>query len=335
MQPFKTLSHFCHSLLDPRWETYTILDDASHDKHHLLKSDLASLNTDDIRRFGEKYDIDFWLSSKEDPQDERRTEYFVHLMQRAVAAERLKELLKRVRRPLPYLHNLKDIALDGHHLISTEIFTGSPFACVYGDYGYELCPATGASNSSYWTTNAVMKIERERNVHFRIRLNPFIEKPLREYRPMQYRMTIYGIPLSWERLKKLKADEFGQWMNEKADGDHSMTEYVWRPNDKELHFTCEELPREEEIVYRGSRYFHAIFDKATGLIKHCDGAIRFYDVDGLQLRRQFHVRQPEVIKAGKRIKIFQIDKTQLHHEDFVLLAKSFFVWNDDVQRYFY
>lgn len=336
MTSFKTLDHFCCSLLDARWETYTIIDDATHTKHQLLKGDLASLDPNEIHDFAAVHGVDFYLGKGEDIETGRRTEYFVHLMQRAVAAERLKLLSSVEDRPLPYSSgNLKEVELDEHYLMPTNLFTGNPFGWIYNEYGYELCPATGASNSSYWTGNAIVKIAKEKKVVFRARLNPFIEKPLGDYRPMQFRMTVYGVPLDWKKLKQLQTDDFGQWMNEKEYGDHSFTDYVWHPDKDEIHFTCEELPKENEIAYRGSRYFHAIFDKATGLITHCDGAIRIYTEDELAYRKQFHVRQAPVRKMGKRVKIFQIDKTKLDHEDFALLAKSFFVWNDDVQRYFY
>ena len=56
---------------------------------------------------------------------------------------------------------------------------------------------------------------------------------------------------------------------------------------------------------RGSRYFHAIFNKDTGSIIHCDGAIRIYSESELADRMRFHVRSSDVRKVGKRVKIFQ------------------------------
>jgi hypothetical protein len=152
---------------------------------------------------------------------------------------------------------------------------------------------------------------------------------------MMYRMTVYGRPLDWNRLAVLKDDDFGQWLNEHQNDDTQYTDYVWsaKKND-ELHFSCEEVPKQEVREIRGSRYFHAIFDKQTGTIKHCDGAIRLYTQDELEYRGRYHIKDAEVRKIGRRIKLFQGDNLKMSTEDFTLLARSFFVWNNDVHQYF-
>lgn len=76
-----------------------------------------------------------------------------------------------------------------------------------------------------------------------------------------------------------------------------------------------------------------IFNKDTGSIIHCDGAIRIYSESELADRMRFHVRSSDVRKVGKRVKIFQTNDS-LTQEEFSHLVMSFFVWNQDVVSYF-
>ena len=113
---------------------------------------------------------------------------------------------------------------------------------------------------------------------------------------------------------------------------NAMTDYIWKPCDNEIHFTCEELPSSDDWEYRGSRYFHAIIDKLTGQIVHCDGAIRIYDFDELEKRKKLQLKDSETRRMGKRIKIFRIDDI-LEQSLFSQLVSSFYVWNEDVKNY--
>lgn len=91
---------------------------------------------------------------------------------------------------------------------------------------------------------------------------------------MAYKMTIFSMPLNWRKIKNLQQDNYGQFKSEKEYYNYSYTDYIWHVNKNEIHFTCEELPQINDYPKRGSRYFHAIFNKQTGNIVHCDGAIR-------------------------------------------------------------
>ena len=62
-----------------------------------------------------------------------------------------------------------------------------------------------------------------------------------------------------------------------------------------------------------------------------DGAIRIYSFEEIEVRNTCHVK--DIGKIGKRIKIFQIDN-ELELEDWSNIASSFYVWNEDVQKYF-
>jgi hypothetical protein len=178
------------------------------------------------------------------------------------------------------------------------------------------------------------------NISFKIRLDPLKEIHKDQYNPMFYKMHVHGKPLDWNSLTLLRVDEFGQWFNEKDYEKTGFTDYVWSPKkDGKIHFTCEEVPKLEYNGIHTSRYFHAIFDKNTESVTHCDGAIRYYTKDEIENRVRFQVKDPEVRRVGKRIKIFQYDSIEnnqvgLSQSDFCDLAINFFVWNNDVIKYF-
>jgi hypothetical protein len=201
------------------------------------------------------------------------------------------------------------------------------------DQGRRAFCFASQTNSSYWISCTIIRLTEEKGLNFKIRLDPFIEEYKSEYKIMFQKMLVYGKPLDWERLRRLKEEEYGQWLDEKTYSKIGTTDFVWRPMGNEIHFTCEELPKINCLDYRGSRFFHAIFDKITGNIKHCDGAIRFYTLEEFKKRTQYHVRNTQVRKIGTRIKIFQIDDF-IDQNVFTTLAATFFVWNEDIQKYF-
>jgi len=59
---------------------------------------------------------------------------------------------------------------------------------------------------------------------------------------MFQKMLVYGRPLDWDRLRKLK-EEHGQYIDAKPYSEIGTTQYVWRPEENEIHFTCEELTK--------------------------------------------------------------------------------------------
>ena len=225
--------------------------------------------------------------------------------------------------------------MDDKNLVSIKNFDCSNFGLTLGDAVYQLCPSLPQSNSSYWLFELICQESFRNNLDFKLRIDPLIKITKEDFRPMFYRMWVYGKKLDWDKIRKLKHEDFGQWLNEDSTSAKSIeaTDFVWQPSKNEVHFTCEELPKDEFNSIRGSRYFHAIFDKKTGHIIHCDGALRFYSQVELRNRKLFHVRHAEVRKAGKRIKIFQIDEP-ISQQLFMNLATTFLVWNEDALIYF-
>lgn len=250
--------------------------------------------------------------------------YIIENIQHGIAREKLLELQKAKSVCAPYnSKNLRDVEVDSNNLVSVKNFSFIPSGFKYKDFIYHLTPMINGSNSSYWISQTIMKYTFTKKLNFKIRLDPFIEIFHSDYFSIGYKMDIYGKPLNWERLKSLREDEHGQWLNE-STSNNNITDYVWRPTATEVHFTCEELPSSKEINYRGSRYFHAIIDKKTGLVKHCDGAIRIYSDIELDYRSKYHVRNSEVRKVGKRVKIFQIDDN-IEQQVFIDLITSYMV----------
>lgn len=334
---FKTFDYFALNMTDPMWEVYEIIDNKSHNQYNNLISDLESVDSLDLEEFVREKHIDGFLDRQEKKDLGRRIYYIIYILQKEITKERIKNLIDSTDRPRPYnSKNLLTIKLDKNHLVATNQFDTNYSTFNYDKFVYEICPITGSSNSNYWISQAILKCIANSGVVFKVRLDPFREIQPEDYNPMMYKMCVHGTPLDWNKLLELRNEDFGQWFNEQNS---RFTDYVWTPKDDEIHFTCEEYPSFSYDGFNTSRYFHAIFNKKSGNIKHCDGAIRLYNDYEISARGNFHIRQPEVRKVGERIKIFQFDSNEnlnkeISQDDFSQLAVNFFVWNQDVQNYF-
>lgn len=325
----------------PTGSFYTInevIRDKSHPYNEVVMHDLNSIPNEILDEWAAKKRVERLISSEVENKDLAVRSWFLeHSIGKEIAIKRLnllKDTLKD-QRPMPYdLPELFDLTIDENGLANLKDFDCSNFGLGYKNEVYQLCPSLEQFNSCHWLFNILVTEEFRNNKNFKIRLDPLVKVPKDIFRPYFQHMVIYGKTLDWENLKKLKVEEFGQWMGD--DGSTPSirtTDYVWSPSKDEVHFTCEELPKLEYLELRGSRYFHAIFDKKTGKIIHCDGAIRIYNHYEYTTRLNFHVRQPEVRKIGKRVKIFQIDDS-ISHDLFMKLATNFLVWNQDAIGYF-
>lgn len=331
----KTIEYFKSCVLTPI-EIRKIFDDPLHEQYNNLIFDLNHIDKSSLEEYVNKYNIDWYLGRFKDKEQGRRIFYLHNLLSKEIAKERISVLLDKSPRPKPYnSDNLKKVKITKDNLVNIKEFNIDDFGYKYNNFVYELTPViTNQLNSSHWISRSIMEFTKKKGLNFKIRLDPFIKKKESEYKPMVYKWYIYGKPLDWEKLKKLTQDDSGRFFDGKSDSEVEFTDYVWRPvEENELHFTCEEMPKNNCIDYRGSRFFHAIFDKTTGNIKHCDGAIRFYSKEELENRKKYHVKEPEIRKVGKRIKIFQIDDT-IDQNTFSTLVVTYFVWNDDIKDYF-
>ena len=94
---------------------------------------------------------------------------------------------------------------------------------------------------------------------------------------------------------------------------------------------CEEVPKLETAAHESGRYLHAIYRPSQAAIVHLDGALRIYTNSEIIERHTQHVRK--VGKIGLRQKVFRVDGA-VSQDVLSSLCQAFFVWNEDVSRYF-
>ncbi|WP_394708113.1 hypothetical protein [uncultured Bacteroides sp.] len=329
----KTINYFSQSMKPIISEISEVLDNPNHPEYNNLLNDIQSIDLDELNKFINEKDIDFYIRNVKNIDLERKAFFLSDCLYNDIACRRIETLVSNKERPMPYDSvNLKNILINNEKLVDISCFEYNN-GLIFNNFSYRLCPSIDQDNSSYWLFQEIIKLIFTQQKKFYIRLDPFFEKPINEYRPMLYKMTVYGKPLNWERLKNMQKDDFGQFINEKEYDKYSKTDYIWHVEKNEIHFTCEELPTIESYKIRGSRYFHAIFDKLTGNIIHCDGAIRIYNKAELDNRMRIHVKSVDARKVGKRVKIFKTNDI-LNNQDFSKLVVSFFIWNDDLLSYF-
>jgi hypothetical protein len=113
------------------------------------------------------------------------------------------------------------------------------------------------------------------------------------------------------------------------------TEFIWEIKDGKRQFEMEEvaaedMPRMENGKY-GCRYLHSLFDPSTGIFDHFDGAIRAYNEDLMEERRERNMSQ--MGHGAEYTKIFRIDGPIPIHQ-WKSLITHYLKDNQDVYRYF-
>lgn len=301
---------------------------------HLLRDLFHRLETMPLSYDG---DTPTWVNQLSGlPQEERNLDILIHVIGDAVAAERLHLVSEnRSIQAKPYDHpDLEGISIDSDGLVSLNDF--------YYDVRYfpgmnrkqtvfeVLLSLPKAVNSMYWTMSELVKMAQTRLV--KVRLDPMLFHDVNDYAPAFYKMRVWGKPLDWNRLAKLKEQEHSRWFPDPGwQEDVEFTDMVWTPRDDGVHFTCEEVPKLGARYFRASRYSHGIYEPNSHVFIHCDGAIRVYNYEELLSRHQDHVRQ--IGKIGKRIKTFQIEG-EIDTTEWTDLTCSYFVWNNDLLNYF-
>jgi hypothetical protein len=336
-----SLSHFGASTMAPLFEVYSVYNDKNHDSHDQLLKDLEDISEEQVFFYENESEIKHFFGRAETLIDKKLL-VFIDLVSNEIDKLRIKCLLDtRQQPPLPYDRpELSGVELDNNLLVKSSEFDIILGGLCRNNRAFTLLPGTNATNSSYWLYGALFEIIRDDLI--RVRLDPLIHESADTFNPMMYKMQVYGTSFNWDRIKSLKNGEHTQFLAEfPSNREIDRTDLVWSPVDDEIHFTCEEMPKLDVLPFRGSRYFHAIFQRQSGILKHCDAAIRYYDSEDYQKRIARHVKANEVTRIGKRIKIFQIDvpKEELlsepvSHQEFINLVTSFYVWNNDVLNYF-
>jgi len=335
MDKLRSLEYFKSMPSDPEFEIYNAIEKTDHPCHEMIILDLQAIPGPELNEYCDQYHVDFYIGRQKDKDLARRTWFLKHEIRTQIAMLRKELLIESQNNSHQSDPELSGVEFDDKGLVDIQNFTPyNGVGLMRGETVFNICPSTNASNSSYWLSDLIFKQSFQNNRKFKVRLDPLIKVNKEMYQPMFFKMWVYGTKLDWNRLKTLKSTEHGQWLaGPLSDLTIEFTDFTWTPSETEIHFTCEELPKDDFLFVRGSRYFHAIFDKASGAIKHCDGAIRFYTPSELEYRKKFHVKNAEVRKIGKRIKIFQIDEL-IDQVLFMQLATNFLVWNEDAIAYF-
>jgi len=233
-------------------------------------------------------------------------------------------------RSAPYhLSALADLRMDDDHLVPLSAFRFDGSRLLRNGFAFSVLTTTSAPNSSYWLLG---KLYSERlDARASVRLDPFLFGPEDQFPAMFYRMWMYGVPLNWERLANLQQPEHGRWLPASPRRENQFTDFCWSPRADGIHFVCEEVPRIEYCSFDSARYLHAIYNPRSEKIEHFDGALRVFELEEATRRHDLHVRNSG--KLGRREKVFRTDEP-IERDRFSVVAQAFYVWNEDVRRYF-
>jgi hypothetical protein len=332
MAHFSSLPFFASSTGAPLFDVPTVYDEADHPWHNALLADLSRITAAELESFLQSGSVFLHhLEDRPDRDTQLRIYYTIEEMWREIGRLR-KQLLTDRFRLTPYDHpDLKEVLVDKDALVYMSAFQPYGGGFSLQDEVFTIAPSTTATNSCYWLLQELHDPQLFDRV--KIRLDPLVHQPKATFNPMHFRKQVYGKKLDWERIRQLAAPEQLEFVPDPGlSRDVSKTELVWKPDGHQIHFTCEELPTADSLSFRGSRYFHAILDRQTGKIDHCDGAIRYYDTVSYSERCRFHIKANEATKAGIRIKIFHVAEPS--HQSLINLVTSYFVWNQDIFDYF-
>lgn len=321
---FKLKNYFLHNVLTPQMYLEDIYLNNNHPEHQNLKEDLDILKEEYVLKYYKKHEtqINFLNKKIPDVMVYSRILLLGELIADSIFEDRLNALLNNK----PYdLKEFNDICDDEFLIDVKKSNIKFSDSIIINNNKYGLCLPINAFNSSYWITQELNKLNLNK-VDLKIRVDPF----LRNFDNMFYSSTVFSKPLNWNDIINLRNEDKGSFQNYQTN---ELTEYLWKPRkENEVVFTCEELPSKENIHLRGSRYFHAIFEKDTGKFKHCDGSIIIYDKKKFDKRSKLSINN-KVNDIGKEIKLFRVDGV-IPKEQFMPLVTSYFYWNYDLLCYF-
>ena len=299
--------------------------------YHQLNDFLLKMPAGDVARLCEDPSFRSLHEGRSDIERQARIWIAQGRLGDEIARQRLEVLRADTtkRRPNPYqIEALRDVDVDADHLVTLSEFDFDGYRLLRNGYAFLILATTPSPNSTYWLLRAIS--DEGLSESTRVRLDPFLFGPSESFRPMAYKMWMYGCPLDWERIASLRQTEHGRWQ-EPSEAQTRFTDFSWSPRDGEVHFACEEIPALESVQTEASRYFHAVYLPRSEKIEHLDGAIRLYTRAEIDNRHKTHVRHAG--KVGIREKIFRTQGA-IPRDSFSLIAQTFFVWNEDVETYF-
>ena len=309
-----------------------IARDSAHHFHDRLYEQLESVPEQEIERLITDRRFRFFHNGTRAALSKKAREWHIlELIDREIPLLRRRLLTQEFSadRPDPYCHPaLADIEITHDFLVPLREFDTGCGGLAREGFVFSMIPVTESVNASYWLSRTLTTSLHDEVF---IRLDPLLISPLEDYRSTMYRMLVYGRALDWDRFAQLHEEDHGRWQPGELTRGVKCTEYVWSPRGDEVHFRCEELIDANRALRWGCRYLHAVYRPKTEHIVHLDGALRFLSDYEFASRQSCHLRH--VGKIGDRIKLFRID-APVRRERLVEIAPQFFVWNNDVARYF-
>lgn len=329
--PEQVVGYFAKYNVPTFWLVQTLMEEDSEVGSNIRRL----LNEVDIIFSSSPNDQPSWINRLGHlPRDSKRIMGLSHLIATAVAAKRLAILSTdyKAREIQPYNHpDVKGIRPDPNGLVRLREFDSSFGGLRRGSSVFEILPSiANAANSMYWANRSLVALADKAEVL--VRIDPLMVQPAKDYRPLIQKMLVYGKDLNWREIARLREQSHMRWQPDQGwQDDVEFTDLVWSPREDGIHFICEELPKADALGIRGSRYCHGIYLPDKQSFIHCDGAMRLYTLPEHTERCSTHVRK--IGKIGKRIKIYQVD-AQIPITDWTNLVGAFFVWNNDIGKYF-
>lgn len=319
--------------ITPLFSVPKILQDENSALKKIITKQMDEFDLVDIEEVLEDQMFKFLHRDSENLEKDARKWLFIQLVESEIEKLRVAKLKKQniYDRPAPYDHEVfSDLKLRSDFLVSVDDIEVRFMdnALIKDGVAFTMAPSTNQLNSSYWLLNELIASELRKVF---LRLDPLILEHADSISFPSYKMWVYGQPYNWEQIRSSKEEIHGRWMPERSFKKSQMTEFVWTPRTDEIHFTCEEVPKKEDLQFRGSRYFHAIYSKKKKCFTHLDGAIRYFEIPEWSQRMNTHIRKSG--KIGKRVKLFLVDE-DISIEIMSNLCANFFVWNDDIINYF-
>jgi hypothetical protein len=328
--PNAVFEHFAAEPASPLFSVGRVADAARVPIHGALNSLLAEVPPSEVELVLADPQFQFFARPG-DPKRQARIWFIERLLMEEIPRRKLALLRaeRRAVRPRPYnIPALADLEPDDDHLVPLSAFECDGARLLRNGYAFTILTTTPAPNSTHWLLGAIASEGVANSTS--VRLDPYLFGPEESYPAMFYKMWMYGRPLDWERIGRLRDVEHGEWRPGPLSRESSFTQFCWSPRDGEVHFVCEEVPKPESISREAARYLHAIYDPRSRTMQHFDGAIRIYDEHEIGERGHVHVRTGG--KAGIREKVFRCDDG-IPREAFSAVTQAFFVWNEDVREY--
>jgi hypothetical protein len=330
MEIGEVVENLLSSLAQSNTELMYAIDDFLEDKSpikDILSNYIYSISDSMLKKYLE--DDKYWHLRKGYSELEQKKQISAYILSDEIDKYRFNYLMELNGIPFPYDKISNDIEYDEHYLIpySEKIHSG---ALHVDGMSYSLMPSIQGKNSMYWTYEFLPFLCKYGRVS--VRLDPFMKIATKDYSSMMYKAYMYGRELDWERINSLRGFEEVKWIScDRLFASDFTTGAFWERRKDGIHFICEEIPKEDIIDRRGSRYFHSIYDPEQEVFTHIDGAIRLFTQDEYLNRMNMHVRKCG--KVGKRIKLFKIDGA-VPRALWVDLIVKFFFWNTDISNYF-